>query len=428
MKKFAKLLIIAAAAFGFAACSDDEPKYVSLDDTVTLSLPAGLTESSIYDAQLTFTNVANREVSTFAYPLPAGTTILPGLYDVEFTAKTRLENDVEAEVKASKRSVQVSEGAAFSLTLSPFVNASKDDLVIAEIFFTCTQQPNGQQYGGDGYVKLYNNTDHVVYADGIALIESTFTTPQKYDYTPDIMASAVAVDAVYVVPGSGTDHPVQPGEYFLIADNAIDHRQLNPLSFDLSHADFEWYDESTNPNYEDLQNEQVPDLDKWYCYTRTIFALHNRGFKSYGIARIPGNAESFVANNAYHYSYDLVTPAGIYPMERDTYQVPNDQIIDFVNLSVESVFAWTLCAPSVDMGWTHCGKVDMDADRYFKSVRRKYLTTTEDGRVILQDTNNSTNDFNADAVPSEIERQHTAINVDGTTYTGDETIDGVVKK
>ncbi len=428
MKKIFKLLTIAAIALGFAACSDDDPKYLPVTtEDVTLTLPANVSASSLYDATITLTNVANREVTTLAYPIPAGTTILPGLYDVEFSAKTKLENDVEAEVKASQRSVQIDENN-LKLELNAFVNVTKDDLVIAEIFFTCTQQPNGSQYAGDGYVKLYNNTDHVVYADGIALIETKFLTNQKYEYDPDKMSEAVAVDAVYVVPGSGKDHPVQPGEYFLIADNAVNHIELNPYSFDLSHADFEWYDESSNPRYQDLQNENVPDLDKWYCYTKTIWNLHNRGFKSYGIARLQGNAETFLENNAYHYTYKMVLPSGTFDMKGDAYLVPNDQIIDFVNLSIESNFAWTLCAPSIDMGWTHCGSVDQDKTRYFKSVRRKYLTTTEDGRIILQDTNNSTNDFNADAIPSEIERQKTVYNADGAKYTGAETIDGVTPK
>ena len=36
-------------------------------------------------------------------------------------------------------------------------------------------------------IKIYNNTDHVLYADGLTLLESEFTTTIKYNYTPDIM-------------------------------------------------------------------------------------------------------------------------------------------------------------------------------------------------------------------------------------------------
>jgi hypothetical protein len=74
--------------------------------------------------------------------------------------------------------------------------------------------------------------------------------------------------------------------------------------------------------------------------------------------------------------------------------------MDAVNLSVESVFEWILVAPSLDMGWSYCGKVDSDASRYSKAVRRKVLSTNPDGRVILKDNNNSTVDFEPEVRPS----------------------------
>jgi hypothetical protein len=54
----------------------------------------------------------------------------------------------------------------------------------------------------------------------------------------------------------------------------------------------------------------------------------------------------------------------------------------------------------LDKGWTYCGKVDSDATRYGKSVRRKALSTTSNGKKILKDTNNSTLDFSPEAKPS----------------------------
>ena len=146
----------------------------------------------------------------------------------------------------------------------------EDDFIIEEIFFTGTLQSSGKQYYGDGYVKIYNNTDHMLYADGVALMESKFVTTQKFDYTPDIMSTHMTVQAVYVIPGSGTDHPVAPGESFILCDTGIDHRIANPNSFDLSRADYEWYDESSVPAHLDIDSPTVPNLDKWYCYTKSF--------------------------------------------------------------------------------------------------------------------------------------------------------------
>lgn len=58
------------------------------------------------------------------------------------------------------------------------------------------------------------------------------------------MEQGFSVDFIFVIPGSGQDHPVQPGESLLLALDASNHTEANPNSFDLSVADFEFYDES----------------------------------------------------------------------------------------------------------------------------------------------------------------------------------------
>lgn len=302
-----------------------------------------------------------------------------------------------------------------------------DDLIIAEVFFTGTQQTSGNAYTGDDYIKLYNNSDKVVYADGLTIFETAFKTTAKYEYTPDIMSEAVTVQALYTIPGSGTDYPVQPGEYLLIADTGIDHRTINPNSFDLSKADFEWYDVSSSPSNVDIDGPDVPNLDKWYCYTNSFWMLHNRGFTAFGIARIPVDKETYLKDYYYTYEYTMVLPAGTFPMSGNAYRLPNEWIVDIVNCSVASSYAWNVCDASLDAGWTHCGEIDNDKTRFFKSVRRKLLGFDKYGTPILQDTNNSTEDFNADCIPSEIELQGTAIDAAGTLATT-VTYDGVIEK
>lgn len=300
--------------------------------------------------------------------------------------------------------------------MEAYVAVQSDDLIIKEIFFTGTLQRSGNTYNGDQYIKLYNNTDHVIFADGLALFESLFLTTQKFNYTPDMVDKAVSVDAIYVIPGSGTDYPVQPGETLLIADAAIDHRAINPNSFNLSNANFEWFDDSTDPRYSDLDNPAVPNLDKWYCYTNTVFLLHNRGFKAYGLARIPVDRDTFLKDAYYTVDYDQITVAGSFPMSKTGYLMQNDWIVDIVNLSVEAVYQWNVCVPALDSGWSYCGTIENDKTRFFHSVRRKADAVGTDGIEHLRDTNNSSLDFNPEAIPSEIEEQGTAIDYEGTPY------------
>lgn len=241
------------------------------------------------------------------------------------------------------------------------------------------------------------------------------------------MEEAVTVHALYTIPGSGHDHPVAPGQFLLIADTGIDHRAVNPNSFDLSKADYEWYDVSSSPSNLDIDGPEVPNLDKWYCYTQSFFMLHNRGFKAYGIARIPVDKEEYLKDYYYSYDYTMVLPAGTFPMSQSAYRLPNEWIVDIVNCSVAAKYVWNVCAPSLDAGWTHCGEIDKDKNRYFRSVRRKLLGFDKNGIMILQDTNNSTEDFNPDCIPSEIELQGTAIDAAGNKATRI-TYDGIIEK
>ncbi|MYM13754.1 DUF4876 domain-containing protein, partial [Muribaculum intestinale] len=270
------------------------------------------------DADVTRGNLSFRNVSsglTSQWLEGDDISVMPGLYDIDYSAEVRLPSGTVTQLKAARRSVVLpASSTPVNIVMQAYNNRIADDLVIAEVFFSGTLQSSGNQYYGDDYVKLYNNTDHVLYADGITLWESKFTTVDKYNYTPDILPEAVTVQALYTVPGSGTDHPVLPGEYFLLADTGIDHRTINPNSFDLSEADFEWYDVSTKPNNLDIDSPTVPNLDKWYCYTLSFFVLHNRGFRAYGISRIPVDRDTYLRDYLYTYNYDIITEAGVFPM------------------------------------------------------------------------------------------------------------------
>lgn len=394
---------------------------------VDIDFPTDVDPGRLSGARLTFKNLSSGSTTVFAYPLADGAAVLPGIYDVEFEATPAPGPEGRSLVlRGVARSVEIF-SAGVVVPIRTFCTTVTDDLVIAEVFYTGTLQPSGNTYVGDDYVKLYNNTDHIVYADGITLFESKFLTTQKLAFDPDIMNEAVTVQAFYTIPGSGTDHPVAPGEYLLLADVGIDHRAVNPLSIDLSHADWEWYDVSTVPSQLDIDSPVVPNLDKWYCYTNSFWMLHNRGFKAFGIARIPVDSATYLSDYRYTYDYELVTAAGTFPMSQSAYRLPNDWVVDVVNCSVESDWQWNVTSPALDMGWTSCGTIDKDRTRFFRSVRRKLEYVTSDGRAVLRDTNNSTVDFNANVIPSEIELQGSSLGP-GLGNATIVTYDGVVEK
>lgn len=419
--KIAKFILAAALLGGMSvqltSCSDDDTPVVYYPVSVTVNLPEEITSATILDEEYQFKNVSTNEVKTFTSA--ADIELTEGLYDITYTAHVLMANGVETTMRAMSQSVRITSGEN-TVNLTAYNTIDADDLIIAEVFNTGTTNATGAQ-NRDSYIKLYNNTDKVIYADGLTLFESDFSTIQKYDYNPDVMPTHVVVRTLFTVPGNGTQFPVQPGEYFLMCDRA---NRASENSFDLTHADVEWYDESQVASQQDTDNPDVPNMDKVFSYSRSITIL-DQSQRAFGIARLGVSAEQYLEDYAYTATYDLVTAAGAFTMtKKDCYKLPNEWVVDVVNISPRDNYVWNVTSPALDCGWSYVAQNSSDKTRFFKGIRRKMLYLNEAGNPVFKDTNNSTEDFNARVTPSEIELQGTAIDADGTPCTT-RTYDGV---
>lgn len=408
MKKilFTGILMMLTTVLCLTSCSSDDPIPVIPNAVVTLEIPSNLENTVLSGATATLTNVQTQQVTTvdgtlftkegndykvMLNNLEAGTynVTINGL--LEFTMNG-VAGQKDFEVK-SENVVLNETNTSMKMTVSTFT--AQGGFVISEIFYTGTTTSEGRSYSGDQYIIITNNSDVTLYADSIAVLESAFLTTTKEDYTPDIMSTHFSVQACYMIPGTGKSVPVEPGKSLKLAVNAIDHTAEQAGSINLSDADFEFFDETSNPNFTDPDG-QASNLDKWYCYTATIYQFHSRGFNSMAIAKMKTSKEDWLQNYVYDATYLFtfgdfsreMTKSGIY-------KVPNEWILDGVNLSVESVREWNVLDASIDAGWTYCGKVDRDETRFNKSVIRK-----QDANGKYIDTNNSTNDFIPEAPAS----------------------------
>jgi len=391
--KVERFLFVALCALGLMACNPKDPvenfcelhMYVSLPESCQLIRESIMLEDRNMSGKLyRFTGgrmVGDTCVAYYA-SLPAG------FYSCTFNATVKVSDGYSYPLRAYNPEVTIKESTW--LTMDAFVLHESKDFVLAEIFFAGTQTPEGKNYLGDKYFVLVNNTDSMLYADGIVLVESKFKNTQKITTEPDIMSYAMAVDAIYRVPGDGTRFPVVPGGSFLIADNAMDHRTINSNSFDMSDAKVEWYDVSTNASVTDIDNPDVPNMDKIYCYTLTIWVPNNQGNTTFAIGRMPkGLSDSvYLKKYRYDYNYSIVTQAGEFHMSNSAYRFPNAWIIDAVNMCPHSAYQWLSVHESLDAGYAFVGETGSDKTRFGKCVRRK---KGEDGKLI--DTNNSSEDF-----------------------------------
>ncbi|OXB21870.1 DUF4876 domain-containing protein [Flavobacterium tructae] len=388
-------LTIAIMALLPSCSKDDDNSNKETALTLTIVNPEDLSSVTFSDVSVSFKERNTGKVTqSKALNNNLSVSLSEGSYEISIDGKINYTIDgniIEASVSSYKEAVVITGGSA-TVSLNLFLKTTQSDFVIEEVFFTGTKTPQGKQYSGDKYFKIHNNTDKVLYADGLMIAQSEFMTTDKQDYTPNIMAQSFAVSAVAIVPGNGTTYPIAPGEFFVIAEDAIDHKEYNSASLNLRKATFEFYTEDAD----DVDNPSVPNMENLF----SSMVIHNRGFKSFVIARMPVNKTKYLTDYTYNYEYNLVFGGESYPMGENVYSIPNSWIVDAVNLSVESEFKWIVTAPSLDKGWTYCGKVDSDATRYGKSVRRKTLSTTSNGKKILKDTNNSTLDFSPEVKPS----------------------------
>ena len=321
--------------------------------------------------------------------VPVGSYSVVAVGTANFTVDGK---QTTTKVKATNENVEIVDNQSGNTVKLLFnVFTGKEGFVISEIFFRGSPRDGGAPYNRDQYFKITNNSDQILYADSIIIMESAFRNDNPQKYLKDLRNEGFAAEAIYMIPGSGKDVPVKPGESLLIALNAKNHKTVNGASFDLSKADFEFYDES-KVSVKDEDNPSVKNLDKWYCYTQSFFILNMHGNNAYAIAKIRGTKEDFLKNNTYDAQYHATNGK---LMTTKAYFVPNAWIIDAVNLSYkDNDHQWRVMSILLDKGYTYCSDNKNDKSGIGTAVVRKVVN----GKYA--DTNNSTEDFTPKATPT----------------------------
>ncbi len=310
------------------------------------------------------------------YTISAVRTLLPG----EAMELTGLYTEIM--LGAQLTSVYVYEGGetSFNLQLS---GSAAGDLVFKEIFYTGSRTPNDGTYFADQFMEIYNNSTEPIYVDGL-LISDIMGNPSGPNPSPwRNDHDHVYAQTIWRVPGGGQDHLLQPGESILIAQNGLDHREENANSIDLSYpvADFEYYVEREDGR--DFDNPGVPNMIlEHFAFMGTDYVIHVRG---------PGmviwRCDDIDALER------VTRPGG---SSTALYvKIPVEMVIDGVEALADAGHAANKrIPPSIDAGFVYCSGTYVN-----ESIRRK-VSALIDGRIVLQDTNNSSNDFEVVSPPT----------------------------
>ncbi|MBP3537613.1 MAG: DUF4876 domain-containing protein, partial [Muribaculaceae bacterium] len=383
------LCTVLAAGFAMTSCSDDndDPTYVvECVNNTPEGLPAGYTVKS---GTITYTELNTGAVTTFQLPQTATDVLPAGTYNVDAVMTVDLpDNGGERTLRAVAQQVVIS-ATSQSVKLDWFFYNPNNTLVFGEIYFAGSLNATGKNGLYDTYFTIYNNTDEVQYADGIAIVESKFvnTSTDEILTEANLPQNNFTVQTVYVIPGSGKDVAIEPGKSIKIVDQAIDWSQEVAGALNHTDADFEWYDEVTTGSVRDTDNPQVPNLNKWFSYSATIWLPNMQCNKSYALVRMPAGmtAEKYLADYVGNYKY--LSSTGKETNGTKAYLIPNSWILDGVNLCVAQDLKQTSLAPSVDMGIASIAIENSVANRTGKKFVRRTAGKSPAGNTILMDTN-----------------------------------------
>lgn len=385
MKKNFRFLALAGVmslSLGFTACEDDEEKAESTIKS-TLNISPDVADAisakdikALAGAKVTFTNVNSKDVYTFDVPeldadgsLSLDVNVPVGTYDIS------MEKDVDGKIiflRQQNVTIKSENQQIEAKIIATVANSSDYQFIFSELFF------NGERNGGrmmhpDQFMVLYNPTDKVLYADGLAVGNTMQASCREKEswYDEFYGKGLVPVDGFIVIPGSGYDVPVKPHDKIVIAFTAINHTATEGKSpivkrdttfaadgsvesikvdttgwdgytydnaIDLSGADYEIYDPQLYTS--DVDNPKVPNVREIYPAKNEVngggggFYQHPRGYYNAFIFKLKnGNQETLDEFFAEHSSTATVQDKENNNVEIQMLSVPASMILDGIATS-----------------------------------------------------------------------------------------------
>ncbi|MCM1502127.1 MAG: DUF4876 domain-containing protein [Bacteroidales bacterium] len=390
------LLLIFAASVSVSCWRDSVPvsQFVSDFELQLVFGEYGKSESFPEPMSVSMTNTTEQYTYSFT-SLADGRVpvsgIMPGHYTV--TVSGNLDGNSLAGFVSSMVLTIGEEYGRQEITL--FAVAS-NPVIFKELYYAGSPTPTSGTYRNDNFFSIYNNSDSPVDISDlyIGMNENYGGLGEAGPMWPGEVSGAyrnVYLRSVWKIVAGKGKYVMQPGQTVVIATMAAPHNkdsQYNPASpVDLSGADFEAYIQDPENKYPDMPAPNM-ELAFWPDYSY----LWRSGVFGQGMVLVQASAEEFAA-----FERAILPETFQDPFESEEYweclKVPYSNVVDAVDLiqngmaTVTKRFSPELDAGYATVGKTYCGH----------SVRRKRIPSS--GKEILQDTNNSTEDFEVNTKP-----------------------------
>lgn len=400
MKQLYSIITITLAvmlAVSLASCSSNS-EVSTAEVRIQVEFPESYSEPYAENAEVTITSVERDEseiLTTDESGFALFSNVIPGIYNIRTEIELSAEDSFELTGYAEEATLSVSE-SNINITSdvdSPIVLKLRDSVlgnfVIKEVYYTGSQRPEGGNYFNDQFHEIYNNSTEVLYADGLYIADvygpsgqiNPNTQPTPFQNDQD----HVYLSSVWKVPGSGTDYPIQPGESFIIAQTAQDHRDnpdLNPNSpVNLGNADFETYNQRDDDR--DVDNPNVTNMERVYFTGGFTWLV-----PVFGPGIVIFRVDDFN-------SLEQVPVPDAHAEFPPRIQLPNELVIDaFEALQNSQSGDYKRIPLDIDYGFVSA------SGTYTSESARRVTERIIDGRRILRNTRNTAEDFEIITTPT----------------------------
>ena len=425
------LLLTMAMATLFTACSEnDTPEVSSASVKVNVKIDKTFEKAKAQKVAITLRNINTGKETAYETTIN-GTVQMPNLpvdiYDITatYTLPANEYNEITGEnstedvlFSAAATGIQLQPNKETTVNLE-LTTSTTDDFVLKTIYYAGS---DSKKAGGedDRFIEIYNNSSRTLYADSLCFALTTMnrygflangkphpymnknlylTSNGTYDWsksegmvdTEGANGKYVYGDVVIMVPGSGKDYPIKPGESFIIAPFAQNYKQPFTTSsgkqvtpewpdstLDLSKAEFD----VVYPGYEELDNKSAANMVIIKKGSNLYMRPSRNGKEGYVIFRHPSPSKLPRYLRPYR---DLKNSDGTVFM-----QIPINCIIDAVeviNPNADGYVSPKAFPKQLDASYAYS-----KPDYSFRCISRK-VSRVNEGRRILQDLNNSALDF-----------------------------------
>ncbi len=389
-----RLLSFFLCTLVLSSCVDFNDTASSIDITVQMERPENfLTQADLSGFTVTIQSKTDRmSAVTDAAGKVVFTDMVPNTYNVsvdaditaryhEYTGQT-LDGKEQFTLAGSLNEQSIAQSSILTLRPSTFRKAT---LIISKVYASGSKESVGNKpYDAGKYIEIYNNTDETVDAAGlyIGLTESESTVAyQVYPYETAPTPGIIHLKQVFRIPAA---NPVMvaPGGTLLLVNSAFNHTAHNEFEGDLRNADFEAKDNRGNiPN-----NTATPALELVYsCYSAITYINLVQGGPC-GIVIFRTGEDVSTWPTVYAYGKER----GNLFMEMDASYAMDGVDIIKNNASTGPNINTKRLFDVIDASYTY---ENAPAGRTGERLVRKTASVDSNGRKVLQDTNNSLNDF-----------------------------------